>query len=143
MIYCVGICLRTVIATHIQFRIGAIQTDPKRRLVLTYMTLCMNQYVHHPIGTEEFKRVVKIAKIVHENDALSQPQQQLNQQNNIKVFQRIYDYNDWKLLWDETKIHQFILNEAEIYVKGGGIGNFKKSKFSIFESRYTYQVYVG
>ena len=123
-----GVMLRYCISTHIQFQIGLIKPNKKRRCVLTYIKKAFDTWVDHPIDRDHFNTILQLCK---------------SNNNDQDVFKLVSNKNEIERYWNKKDIDMFLFDLSDRFIKGGGIGNIKKSLFSLSHSKTTIECYIG
>lgn len=51
--------------------------------------------------------------------------------------------NDILKYWKKEEIHEFYLTKDELITRGGGVGNYYKSRFSLWHSKSVLKIFIG
>lgn len=120
-----GGALRYCISTHNHFNIGLIKTSKSRALVLSYIDLCIKNWVDHPISDSFFR---------HINLLIS---------NKSPIFKHVKTRNDILKYWSINTAKFWNLTYPERYIKGGGSGNIKKAIMALYQSQNVIKLFIG
>lgn len=123
-----GVMMQHCHGVHIQFEIGKIKPSNNRLIAWTLMRMNLDRWLHfHPITDGFFKFCWK----------------EVNKTNGW--LKHCLNMNDIYVAFNNNidLVNKFILDELEIYAKGGGSHNVKKSKNYLWQSKNVIQLYCG